>query len=286
MSTNSRKKKRNAPNNFSAKTRRFRFQRKIDLKRSTSATGIVERIEYDPNRTARIALIRWEGEALQRKSNAAEDFAPPAKSLEATAAAGGSFAFSSLPGLVNYRSAAYLSNRGEEQSVKSKYLTVGVPKSKSCFTTGGVDRKKTSVKDVFVSAFSTKAMGQNAGSSIGFPRMAVAGSRPAFFVMGEGEEVGGKDTFTLGEVQKWKKDSPRWMNRIKRKGAVSWNGLRGQEKLGLKGLAPKSSGKVKNTKLVDDHVPVTYMIASHKMKKGDLVMNWSESSDSNQYSYT
>lgn len=271
---------------FSAKTRRFRFQRKIDLKRSTSATGIVERIEYDPNRTSRIALIRWEGAALQKKSNTEEDLALPAKSLEATAAASGAFAFSSLPGLVDYRSAANLSDRGEKQTVKSKYLMVGVPKSKSCFSSGGGGHTKTSVKDVIVSAFSTKAKGENAGNSLGFPRIAVAGSRPAFFVLGEREEVEGKDSFSLGEVQNWKKDSTRWMHRIKRKGAVSWHCLMGQEKLGLKGLQPKNGGKAKGGKLGDDCVPVTYMIASHKMKKGNLVMNWSESSSSGQYSYT
>lgn len=36
-----------------------RLQRKIDFKRSTSSMGIVERIEYDPNRSSRIALVRW-----------------------------------------------------------------------------------------------------------------------------------------------------------------------------------------------------------------------------------
>ncbi|GFZ01501.1 carbon-nitrogen hydrolase family protein [Actinidia rufa] len=36
-----------------------RLQRRIDLKRSTSSMGIVERIEYDPNRSSRIASVRW-----------------------------------------------------------------------------------------------------------------------------------------------------------------------------------------------------------------------------------
>ncbi|GMP99782.1 hypothetical protein CsSME_00047130 [Camellia sinensis var. sinensis] len=36
-----------------------RLQRRIDLKRSTSSMGIVERIEYDPNRSSRIALVLW-----------------------------------------------------------------------------------------------------------------------------------------------------------------------------------------------------------------------------------
>ncbi|XP_057797528.1 60S ribosomal protein L2, mitochondrial-like [Salvia miltiorrhiza] len=274
--------------NFSTKTRRFRFQRRIDLKRSTSATGIVERIEYDPNRTSRIALVRWEGGELQRKSNAAEDFTLPAKSLEPTAApASGAFAFSSLPGLVDDRSADYSSIGGKKQTTKSKYVTVGVPSSsKSRFTSEGSGSKITSAKDVFVSAFSTKAKGENAGSSDGFPRIAVAGSRPAFFVLGEKEEVGGKDTFSLGEVQKWKKDSSRWMHRIKRKGAVSWSSMMRQEKLGLKGLKPRNGGKAaKNGKLGDDRVPVTYIIASHQLAEGNLVMNWSGAATSSSSQY-
>lgn len=36
-----------------------RLLRRIDFKRNVLMTGFVERIEYDPNRSARIALIRW-----------------------------------------------------------------------------------------------------------------------------------------------------------------------------------------------------------------------------------
>uniref|UniRef100_M8CAQ4 Large ribosomal subunit protein uL2m n=1 Tax=Aegilops tauschii TaxID=37682 RepID=M8CAQ4_AEGTA len=36
-----------------------RSLRDIDLKRNTCSVGIVERIEYDPNRSSRIALLRW-----------------------------------------------------------------------------------------------------------------------------------------------------------------------------------------------------------------------------------
>ena len=35
------------------------MQRKVDVKRGTSSMGIVERIEYDPNRSSSIALVRW-----------------------------------------------------------------------------------------------------------------------------------------------------------------------------------------------------------------------------------
>ncbi|CAI9304186.1 unnamed protein product [Lactuca saligna] len=44
-----------------------RSQRTIDLKRNTSSVGVVERIEYDPNCTSRIAVVRWvEGAAVDR----------------------------------------------------------------------------------------------------------------------------------------------------------------------------------------------------------------------------
>ncbi|KAH6795405.1 hypothetical protein C2S51_036391 [Perilla frutescens var. frutescens] len=268
--------KTSAKSSFSAKTRRFRFQRQIDLKRSTSATGIVERIEYDPNRNSRIALVRWEGGALHRKCNAAEEFAPPQKSLESTAAAAGAFAFASLPGLVDESNSAY--SYGEKQALKSNYVMVGVPKKMAHSSKSCSGRIKTSAKDVLVSAFSTKAKGENACVSGSFPRIAVAGSRPAFFVLGEKEEVGGKNTFSLGEIQKWKKDSTRWMHRIKRKGAISWQSLMHQENLGTGDKVLKA----KSGKYGDDRAPVTYILASHQLRKGSLVMNWSEPSTSSE----
>uniref|UniRef100_A0A2P2J9S5 60S ribosomal protein L2, mitochondrial n=1 Tax=Rhizophora mucronata TaxID=61149 RepID=A0A2P2J9S5_RHIMU len=36
-----------------------RIGRIIDVKRNTPSIGVVERIEYDPNRSCRIALVRW-----------------------------------------------------------------------------------------------------------------------------------------------------------------------------------------------------------------------------------
>nr|UYX57507.1 hypothetical protein [Nicotiana tabacum] len=62
-----------------------RLQRRIDLKRSTSSIGIVERIEYEPNRSSRIAPVRWTGGGVrQRKCKTIEEFAPPRKILEST----------------------------------------------------------------------------------------------------------------------------------------------------------------------------------------------------------
>ncbi|CAH1451314.1 unnamed protein product [Lactuca virosa] len=61
-----------------------RLQRTIDLKRNTSSVGVVERIEYDPNRTSRIAVVRWvEGAAVDRpkKVNSLQkNFIPPPRS--------------------------------------------------------------------------------------------------------------------------------------------------------------------------------------------------------------
>ena len=79
-----------------------RLQRRIDLKRSTSSMGIVERIEYDPNRSSRIAPVRWiDGVQLrcQRKCKTIEEFAPPRKILESTTTTiGGLFSCSSRKG--------------------------------------------------------------------------------------------------------------------------------------------------------------------------------------------
>lgn len=38
-----------------------RLQRRIDLKRSTSSMGIVERIEYDPNRSVLLGSLQYDG---------------------------------------------------------------------------------------------------------------------------------------------------------------------------------------------------------------------------------
>nr|KAJ0216413.1 hypothetical protein LSAT_V11C300131550 [Lactuca sativa] len=59
-------------------------QRTIDLKRNTSSVGVVERIEYDPNRTSRIAVVRWvKGTAVDhpKKVNSLQkNFTPPPRS--------------------------------------------------------------------------------------------------------------------------------------------------------------------------------------------------------------
>lgn len=228
-----------------------RLQRRIDLKRSTSSMGIVERIEYDPNRSSRIAPVRWiEGVHLrrQRKCNTIEEFAPPRKILEPTTTTiRGQFSFSSLPGKVDQRKVACLS-----PGLMASYVVVGLPTRMppSPFTSKGAGSKKTSAKDVFFSAFSSpKTKGETASlsfdSSFGFPRIAVAGAKPAFLAPRMREKVRGKNTFSLCEVRKWRTHSILWAHRIKRKAALSWQSFRRQETLGLVGADEHNESKPK-----------------------------------------
>lgn len=298
-----------------------RLQRRIDLKRSTSSIGIVERIEYDPNRSSRIAPVRWiEGVQLQlrrqRKCNTIEEFAPPRKILEPTTTTiRGLFSFSFLPRKVDQRKVACFS-----PGLMAAYVVVGLPTrmppwSKSPFTTtsnskgAGRKRKRTCAKDVFFSAFSSpKAKGETAslsfGSSCGFPRIAVAGAKPAFFAPRMREKVRGSDssldqrgknTLSLCEIRKWRTHSILWAHRIKRKAALSWQSFRRQETLGLVGAAEHNESKPKTDqgslpakpigerpKGKVDRAPVTYIIASHPLEAGKMVMNcdWSKPSTS------
>nr|WRQ16473.1 ribosomal protein L2 [Melia azedarach] len=290
-----------------------RLQRRIDLKRSTSSIGIVERIEYDPNRSSRIAPVRWiEGVQLQlrrqRKCKTIEEFAPPRKILEPTTTTiRGLFSFSFLPRKVDQRKVACFS-----PGLMAAYVVVGLPTrmppwSKSPFTTTsnskGAGRKRTCAKDVFFSAFSSpKAKGETAslsfGSSCGFPRIAVAGAKPAFFAPRMREKVRGKNTLSLCEVRKWRTHSILWAHRIKRKAALSWQSFRRQDTLGLVGAAEHNESKPKTDQgslpakpigerpkdgaCKVDRAPVTYIIASHPLEAGKMVMNcdWSKPSTS------
>lgn len=225
-----------------------RLQRRIDLKRSTSSMGIVERIEYEPNRSSRIAPVRWIEGVRQRKCKTIEEFAPPPKILESTTTTiRGPFSFSSLPG---QRKVACFS-----PGLMAAYVVVGLPTrmsswSKSPFTSKGAESKKTCAKDVFFSAFSSpKAKAETAslsfGSSFGFPRIAVAGAKPAFFAPRMKEKVIGKNTFSLCEIRKWRTHSILWAHRIKRKAALSWQSFRRQETLGLVGASEHNESKPK-----------------------------------------
>ncbi|EPS74677.1 hypothetical protein M569_00052, partial [Genlisea aurea] len=272
------------------------LQRRIDLKRSTSSMGIVERIEYEPNRSSRIAPVRWKEGAHQRKWLTMEEFAPPKKRRESTMTTiRGPFSFSSMPGKVDQRKVACFS-----PGLMAVYVVIGLPTRmsscswwKSHFTSKGAGSKKTCAKDIFLSAFSSqKAKGVkhlSFGSS--FPRIAVVGAKPAFFVFRMREQVRGKNTFSLFEIRKWRTHSIPWVHRMKRKAALSWQSLRWQEILG--GADEHNESKTdqawmdivkridegpKNGTCKVDRAPVTYIIASHQLEAGKTVMNWSKPS--------
>lgn len=225
-----------------------RLQRKIDLKRSTESIGIVERIEYDPNRSSRIALVRWGVKLLsQRKCNTIEEFAPPRKILESTMATIFClYSFSSLPGKVYQR-------RGSQaKCLLTLNVVVGLPTfmppwAKSQASAGS---KQTSAKDVFLSALSSPfAKGETTSlcfdSSLSIPRIAVAGAKRTFFAPRMRDQVLGQNTFSLCEIRKWRTDCVIWAHRIKRKGALSWQSLRQQERLGLVEAAEHNESKPK-----------------------------------------
>ncbi|XP_078429595.1 nucleic acid-binding, OB-fold-like protein isoform X2 [Wolffia australiana] len=157
--------------------------RKIDLKRNVSGVGIVERIEYDPNRSSKIALVRWiEGgsprpRVLDRRLPAENLSSKEILESNAAISDGGRFSFSTLPG-------------GVEQTRFGSLIT---PSS---------------------------SLGLR-----GLPRIAVAGAKPSFFASRLNNDSVG-DVFPLSKIQEWRPDREIWVNRMKRKAAISWQSLR------------------------------------------------------------
>ncbi|KNA20292.1 hypothetical protein SOVF_053490 [Spinacia oleracea] len=227
-----------------------RLQRKVDLKRSTSSMGVVERIEYDPNRSSNLALVRWiEGVHPSNQRDGDKDFSPPQKFTEPiTTKVIGQFPLACLaPGLL--RSNVFNKNVGGKMS---------------------------SVKDVFVSAFASK---RGKGESLtNIPRAAVSGAKPAVFSSKNGEKVSEDERkFSVSDVQRWRKDSSLWDHKLKRKAAVPWLSFVHDEPVGLAKAAllnDKSGGKSsKNVNMVD-RAPLTYILASDKLEAGKVVMNY------------
>nr|YP_010881121.1 ribosomal protein L2 [Pallavicinia lyellii]WIA66623.1 ribosomal protein L2 [Pallavicinia lyellii] len=128
-----------------------RLQRKIDFKRSTSSMGIVERIEYDPNRSSWIALVRWIEGVLRPGKHL-----PPARANsrrdQNMLFFGLLFSFSSLP----------------KQAQKMKYGKTQILESSWVLGTRDLGAK------------GVVALGP-LGSFLGLPSIAVAGAKPASF---------------------------------------------------------------------------------------------------------
>nr|AKI85068.1 ribosomal protein L2 [Melianthus villosus] len=269
-----------------------RLQRTIDLKRSTSSMGIVERIEYDPNRSSRIALVRWIEGVRPRKPNTADGFSPTHKIIEPTPVSlRGQFSFCSLPGKVYHEKVDGSSPGTAEAYVDGR--TSDMPALlKRSVASKDAGSKKSCVRDVLLSAFSSsKAEEETAfvllSSSSSFPRVAVAGAKPAYFAAGMSSELSGKDMFSLCDVQKWRTNSTHSEHRIKRKAAISWQSLK-QGNLGFVAAVEHNKSKQSGKGSKDgasniNRAPVTYIIASHNMEVGRMVMNcdWSRPTTSN-----
>ncbi|KAH9619475.1 hypothetical protein KSS87_019118 [Heliosperma pusillum] len=227
-----------------------RLQRKVDLKRSTSSMGVVERIEYDPNRSSRVALVRWiEGVQPSNRRDGEKDFNAPQKTVDPiTATIAGQFSLGCL----------------------AAGIVAGNPLHKE-------GSKLNSVKDVFVSAFGSQKAKNVSLSKL--PRIAVSGARPAVFVPQRVEQaVEGENTLSLSDLQRWNKDSVLWEHKLKSKAAVSWSSFVKEEPVGLAQAAlnrdansvQKSSKK--KAEMVD-RAALTYILASNEMEPGKMVMN-------------
>ncbi|GJW59138.1 hypothetical protein Tco_0105869 [Tanacetum coccineum] len=206
----------------------------------------MERIEYDPNRTSRIAVVRWEEKGnVDRKNNFdfAERTLPPRMLTSPTMPMKGQFNFSSLPGMTKIRKVV-------SSGPKIGHVVVGLP------------------------------------NGLGVPRMALAGSRPDFFVPRYKDVV--LDTKRLAsddEVKNWHKDNVVWDHKMKRTAAVSWQSVRRQEiGLGFAGVFGDKDSKLKavykaigkehlNGKFTAEHALVTYILATNHIKAGQMVMN-------------
>lgn len=218
-----------------------RLYRKIDLKRNTPSIGVVERIEYDPNRSSNIALVRWsEGmhPLFQRKPRTTETFTPPSEILAPKEAnIRGVFSFSSMSKETNQGTVSCFSTRPKATSVVVGLSTEPALSKGSLIS--HYPGNKISVNDVFLSAFSQKATGEplsSSSSSVSLPRVAVAGAKPAFYAPVMRGNGGVKNTFSLGEIKKWNSSSSVWAHRLKRKAAVSWHCSRSLHSRGLAGI--------------------------------------------------
>nr|QIA60140.1 ribosomal protein L2 [Haplomitrium mnioides]QIA60182.1 ribosomal protein L2 [Haplomitrium mnioides] len=167
-----------------------RLQRKIDFKRSTSSMGIAERIEYDPNRSSRIALVRWIEGVLRPGKHLAFSGANSRKEKKMFFL-GLLFSFSSLP--------------RQARGGKYERTRPGGPCGQILRSSWVLRTQDLRAKGVSLGPL---------GSSLGFPSVTVAGAKPAFFAFRmkgpsslTGRErlsaLGKENTFSRSESQRW-----------------------------------------------------------------------------------
>ncbi|CAN6217001.1 unnamed protein product [Urochloa humidicola] len=231
-----------------------RLQRKVDAKRSTSSQGIVERIEYDPNRSSSIALVRWVQGVHFRRPKIPQELSTKSQILESTTAdVSGQFSLAPLSGRVH----------------KAKEASSALYSSAS--------------SALYSSLGNGDVPSVNSGTSMSLPRIALAGAKPTFFAQVRGND--GKQTFSLSGIQKWATDDALWAQRMKRQAALSWQNdlkkpLPQAQSNRFSTLAAKSMGTSKGPKGKVDCVPVSYILASHQCMPGSTVFNYDSSKPS------
>nr|AHI16060.1 ribosomal protein L2 [Bazzania trilobata] len=285
-----------------------RLDRKIDFKRSTSSMGIVERIEYDPNRSSWIALVRWIEGVLRPGKHPARADGRKEKNMFFF---GLLFSFSSLSGQA--RGIKYEKTRpGGGQILESSWVL--------------------RPRDLRAKKVALRPLG------LGLPSVAVAGAKPAFFASRGPSPLTGRErlsalreenTFSRSEGQRWRTHSgaPKMKSLVLPwyQGQKAGNGSTiSAHDTGKRARRPEMSGGFPHTILGrrtrdprDRHVvldpslykpehapralrdvgpsgsgrvlrtsePFTYILASEKLEAGKTVMNFHWSKPSTPLNY-
>lgn len=216
-----------------------RLHRNVDVKRDTSSVGVVDRVEYDPNRSSSIALVRWvQGVHFRRRNPPQQTGVEISADSSTTAAVSARFSLappfssSAQPKVASSLLQSSLSNTGDALTSLPRIAVAGA--KPNFFATQGISN------------------GNDSSSSQG------------------------KETFSLSEIQKWAADDALWAQRMKRQAALSWqNDLKKKspspQRLLSSSTAAPTSNNNKGPKV--DRVPVSYILASHQCTPGTTVMN-------------
>ncbi|CAM8929690.1 unnamed protein product [Rhodiola kirilowii] len=148
------------------------LHRIIDLKRDASAMGVVERVEYDPYHSSRLALVRWVEGMKQPRLRRSKMQISVQSSTDVNP-----FTLSSSAVKVG------------SSKIMDPYVVVGLPKRsvpwmKDNFTNDSNVNVKGRVRDILFSTLTPrKTKGETSSisfsNSLSFP--SVAGAKPAFF---------------------------------------------------------------------------------------------------------
>nr|YP_009674907.1 ribosomal protein L2 [Haplomitrium hookeri]QDE12927.1 ribosomal protein L2 [Haplomitrium hookeri] len=271
-----------------------RLQRKIDFRRSTSSMGIAERIEYDPNRSSWIALVRRIEGVLRPRKHLAFSGANSRKDQKMFFL-GLLFSLSSLP-----RKA----RGGRYERTRPGGLCGQVLKSSRVLGTQDLRAKEVSLGPL--------------GS--GFPGVAVAGAKPAFFAFrlkGPPSLTGRERLSALGNTFSRSESQRLWGTHsgapIRKSLVLSWSeGPRRPEMAlqfphtilatrdsrerhyvldpylrkpehatrALRAVEPSDSGRARSAS-----EPFTYILAGEELEVGKTVINshWSKPSNPSNY---